>query len=126
MLLFPLSSCHLVILSNTKESPSQRPHAHRVGGRGDLQGITQRPAKQWHVDLEQVAIARLKAGAEADAIRAKEVNVDIAGSAEEFVLEVVLLQVGDRVAHIRLASLERAAPNDRSVAPNANLAAHRI
>ena len=77
-------------------------------------------------DLELIAVAGLEASAEADAIGPEEVNVDIAGAAEEVILEMVLLQVGDRVTHMRLAGLKRAAPNDRAGAPNSNLAAHRI
>ena len=70
--------------------------------RRNLERIAQRLAKQRHVNFKHVTVFRLEAIPKADAIRSKEVDVDIARAAEEIVFEVVVFQVGHGMAHVRL------------------------
>ena len=49
-------------------------------------------------------------------------NVNIAGSPEEVIFEVMELEIGDRVRHVRLAGDERLLPDDPAVAEDAAFA----
>lgn len=90
---------------------SQRTYAaERESGRARAQRIAQRRAECRQLDLEHVARLHLHVVGKAQRGGAEEVQVHIARATVRGVLEVVVFQVGQRVAHIVLASDERFFP----------------
>jgi hypothetical protein len=77
----------------------------------DPDGVAKRPAKTGEFDVHDVAIQELDAVAEAEGVRAEEVNVDIALAAMGRIFEVVMLKIGDGVRHIFLPGGERFGPD---------------
>ena len=74
--------------------------------------------------LEDVALTRLDAGAERQGCRTEEVNVEITWPPELRVLEVMVLEVRNRVRHVCLARKERPLPNDLVAANHTARASH--
>jgi hypothetical protein len=70
-------------------------------------------------DFEHVARLGLDAAGEGQGRRAEGVDVDIARPAEPVVLEMMRLEVGDGVRHVRLACEERLVEDDCLAAADA-------
>ncbi len=85
----------------------------------DLEGVGERQAEGLGLDLEDVAGLGADAVGEGEGGGAEHVDVQIAGLAEERVLEVVVLEVGDGVAHVGLAGEEGLFPDRLAVAADA-------
>ena len=69
----------------------------------DPERIAQRAAKPGERNLHYIPVGELDARAEAEAVRAKVMNMQVAGTAVSFELEVMVLDVGKAVAHPGLA-----------------------
>ena len=85
------------------------------------EGVAEGPDEEGRVDLEAVAGLGLDPVGAAQDGRAQEVAVDVAGAAEQVVLEQVVLHVGQGVGHVRLAGQERGLPEHGAVAAHADL-----
>src|SRR3546814_3038305 len=55
------------------------------------------------LDLEHIALARLDPLAERQGRGAEEMDMHVAGAAEQAIFEMMVLEVGDAVRHIRFA-----------------------
>ena len=81
--------------------------------------VDERRAERRQVDLELVAGLHLDVVDETHRRGAEEMQVHVAGHAMLLVLEVVVFEVGERVAHVRLAREEGFLPQHRAVAADA-------
>src|SRR5262249_10012379 len=82
--------------------PLQRSHLERCRFR-QLERVAQRQAEGRRLDLEYVAAFHLDAIGKGQRRRAEHVDVHVARLPEEPILEVMMLQVGDPVRHVRFA-----------------------
>src|ERR1700677_4795865 len=86
---------------------------------GDREPIAQRQAERFRFDLEPVAFLARDPLAERERRGAEIMHVDVPRAAEQGVLEMVRLEVGDGVRHVLLAGKERLLPDDRLAAADA-------
>ena len=107
---------------------SHRADRHkRIRGRRDAKRIPQRPSEAVEPHLHHIAICQPDAFAETERVGAEEVNVHVAGPAVRFELEVMVLHIGQAVAHRRFAGLNRL--STRACSPAAldrHLAGHAV
>ena len=96
-----------------------------LAARRDPQRIAQGAAESVEPHRHDVAVAQRDAVAVAEAVGAEEMDVDVAGSAVPLVLEVVVLDVGQAVAHGLLAGGDRRGPDRGAVAFDGDSAAHQ-
>ena len=89
------------------------------GRPGNQQRIHECRAERRQIHLEDVAGLRLDAVDEAHRRGAEEMQVHVAGHAVLRILEVVILEIRERVAHVRLAREERLLPDHRAIAADA-------
>src|SRR3546814_7904933 len=66
------------------------------------------------LDLEHIALARLDPLAERQGRGAEEMDMHVAGAAEQAIFEMMVLEVGDAVRHIRFARQKGLFPQRRS------------
>ena len=78
------------------------------------------------VDLHDVAGRQAHVIAETESTGAVEMDVDIAGLPVHGELEVMMLDVFECMAHVRLAAFDRFFPEQRAFAVNTSMAGHRI
>src|SRR5437868_4247610 len=67
----------------------------------DLEGIAQRQAEIGAVDLEHIALFGPDAVGEGQGRGAEHMDMDIARLAEELIFEVMMLEIGEAVRHVR-------------------------
>ena len=89
-------------------------------------GVAERAAEAIEVHFDPVAVFQLDAVAEAEGVCAEEVHVHVAGLAVAFELEVMVLEVGEAVAHVLFAGLDGLLPEGLAVALDADLAGDRL
>ena len=80
------------------------------------EAVAQRQREGRRRNLEDVALPRLDAVGEGQGRGAEEVDVDVAGAPEQGIFEMVVLEVGEAVRHVRLAAQEGLLPQDLPVA----------
>ena len=88
--------------------------------------VSQGPSKTLKVDLHDVAGRQAQVIAEAESTGAIEMDMDIARPPVHGKLEVMMLNVFERVAHVRLAASDRFFPKQRAFAVDTSTAGHRI
>src|SRR5690606_19312947 len=74
--------------------------------RARRQGVAQRPAEEGRRDFEHVAHGRLDAIRTAQRAGPVEIDMHVSRPAKSDIFEMMMLQIGDGVAHIRLAREE--------------------
>src|SRR5438105_7907377 len=89
-----------------------------------MQGIAEGAAEVGEGDAHHVAFCEAYAVTEAEVVGAEEVNVDVAGPAMLLVFEVMMFEVGQRVAHVAFAAGELCLPNNLAAALDRNSAGH--
>src|SRR5438874_8773791 len=77
--------------------------------------IPQRPAEADECDRHHVAVLKLQLVLEAEPVRSEEMHVRIAGMPVLLVLEMMMLQVPQRVRHVRLPARQRPGPDGSTV-----------
>ncbi len=82
-----------------------------AGGVIHLERISQRTAKHWYVNFENIAIQRTNIRAKAHGVGAEEVDMDISGTPKAFVFEVMMFEIGDRMRHMIFPAFEGPCPN---------------
>ena len=75
--------------------------------------VPQWPTEWWRRNLENVAGSSTNSGRGTEHRRTEKVTMHITGSTECSVFEVMVLDVGNAVRHIRLPCLESAGPHPR-------------
>jgi hypothetical protein len=70
----------------------------------DSERIAEGTAKAGEFNFHNVAVGDFNAIAEAENIRAEEMNVDIARAAMSGIFEMVMFEIGDGVRHVFFAS----------------------
>src|SRR6185437_11558411 len=88
--------------------------------------IAERPAEAIEADLHRVAVFETNARAETERVGAEEVDMEIAGVAMEVELEMVVFDVGEAVAHVGLAGLDRARPDGLTIAFDRDFARNQM
>jgi len=78
--------------------------------------IPQRPPKPDQFNLHHIAVFEFYFFAETENVRAKKMNVRVAGSAMLGVFEMMMFEVRNRVRHLLFASLKRLLPKGFSAA----------
>ena len=81
--------------------------------------IAKRQPEGLGFDLEYVALLGLHPVAEGKRSGAEEMDVNVARAAEQAVLEMMRLEIGDRMGHVLLAGQERLLPDHFLRAPDA-------
>src|SRR5689334_3787691 len=87
-------------------------HRHKAfRGPIDPDRVPQWPAEHVERDDHDVPVLEPQAVAEAEDVGAEEVDVNVTLAAVDVVLEVVVLEVGQGVAHVGLAATDVGAPD---------------
>src|SRR5690242_3642828 len=97
-------------------------HGDVLSGGNGGHGVAEGRAELRGGDFEDIPGLGLDAGNEAQRGGAKVVDVEVAGTPEVGVFEMVMLDIGDGVAHVRLAGQERRGPELLAVADDARRA----
>src|SRR6476620_7460521 len=106
---------------------SQRFHFHKLLVRiVDPNWIPQRPAEAFEGNRHHVTIFESQWILEAKHVRAEKVNMYVARTAVFGVFEVMMFQVGDRMAHPLLAGRLGGLPDDFSAALDGGLARYVV
>jgi hypothetical protein len=111
-LLFKICLLHPPVLT------LKRSDRDKTLGFGPDECIPQRFSKRLTLDLNDVTGFRPKAFLATQYAGTEEMDVNIAGPAKHGILEMVVFQVCDRMAHMVFASEHRTAPNFFLVSPD--------
>jgi hypothetical protein len=87
-------------------------------------GILQRAAKSCEADFHEIAVGEADAVAEAEAIRAEKMHVNVSRAAVLLEFEMMMLEVLQAVAHFGFAGANRFRPDGLLRAPNFHLACY--
>src|SRR5208283_3394555 len=79
----------------------------RRGAAVDADRIMQRLPKSFERHFHDVAVLKFDSGSEAEGVGSEKMYVDVAGSAVLVELEVMMLQVGERVCHVCFSAVDR-------------------
>src|SRR5206468_12912183 len=93
------------------------PHRRRFRTRPD-EPVAQRQRERTRLDFELVPRLRRKPVAEGQGGGPEEMDVNVARAAELRIFELVPLEIGKAVAHVRLSREEGLLPDDRPIAPD--------
>src|ERR1044071_9630447 len=80
----------------------------------DMHGVTEGAAIAFKGDDHHIALQQVDPGPEAKAAGPKKVDMDVAGAAVRGILELVVLQIGQRMHHICLSAGDLLGPEDLS------------
>src|SRR4029453_17661036 len=97
--------------SSHEESPERAHVDGPIAGWLDADRVPERPPEAVEADAHHVAVLECNALAEAEGVRAEEMDVDVAGPAMRVELEVMVLDVAQAVAHLRLAAGHHTRPD---------------
>src|SRR3546814_16420633 len=81
--------------------------------------VADRQRERRGLDLEHIALARLDPLAERQGRGAEEMDMHVAGAAEQAIFEMMVLEVGDAVRHIRFARQKGLFPQRPAIAYDA-------
>src|SRR5215831_16891389 len=81
----------------------------------DTHRVAQRPAIAFDGNLHNISISQTNVVAEAEAIGAKKVDMDIAGATVCRIFEMMMFNICEAVAHFRFATAKGLAPKYVSV-----------
>ena len=84
-----------------------------------MQRIAHRQGEGRGGDFEHIAFLRCDAIAERQRRRAEEMDMDVAGTAEQVIFEMMMFQIGEAVRHIAFARQERLFPDRDAIAQDA-------
>src|SRR5215469_2738163 len=104
---------------------SSSPQSNHVGqglrGIRDLERIDERPSESFKPDLHKIAVFQLDSLAVAQTIGAEVMHVDITRAAMCFVLEMMVLDIREAMAHFRFARANLFRPENLSGTADGNL-----
>src|SRR4051812_39223841 len=92
----------------------------------DSDPIPQRPAETIECNLHDVAVGEPNAFSEAKTVSAKKMNVNVSRVAVRFILEVMVFDILQTVAHLRLTGADLFSPQLRAGAFNHDFASDRL
>src|SRR5215470_11415887 len=96
---------------SSRTSCSEQSHIHQPRVLSvSFQRIPQRPAEALEMHLHDISRLQMNSLPKAEGVRAEEVDVNISGPTMPFELEVVMLQIGQRVRHGLLAATDGSRP----------------
>jgi hypothetical protein len=91
---------------------------------GDSQRISQRAAEAFEANLHYIAVFQREPVAKTERIRAEEMNVYVTRPAMSFVLEVMMLQIGEAVGHGGIAARDLFRPDRRAAVLDEDFSRH--
>src|SRR5271169_4712151 len=91
----------------------------RFGGSFRCEPTAKRQAERLRLDLEYVAFPRLDAVAERQGRGPEEMDMNVARPPEQGILEMMRLEIGDRMGHVLFAGQECLFPDDFVPPPDA-------
>src|SRR5580700_7342356 len=96
--------------ATSPRSRLKRPHP-RFCGSFRCEPIAKREAEGLRLDFEHVALLRSHAVAERQRRGPEEMHMDVARSSKQRVLEMMRLEIGDRVRHVLFARQKHLLPD---------------